>query len=169
MKQRQNSLSGVVEIDLMSDPYEELWVLITYGFVYHREVRQRLGHSGSCLDIVAGCELALEQIDSSYGEDEPEDEADQHHLHYGGDGLDEGVHHYLEACQSLLKLAMQMNVSITSYTKENSIKTMFSNCFHTVFPLNTLFTKINSYNPLNRQCLNGTKSWLLRKSTEYSD
>jgi len=40
--------------------------------------------------------LPREQVDAHDAEDEPEDEADQQHVHDGGDGAQQSVHHHLE-------------------------------------------------------------------------
>lgn len=42
---------------------------------------------------------AIEQLDAHDGKDEPEDETHQQHVHNGGDGSHQGVHHNLRGRQ----------------------------------------------------------------------
>lgn len=50
---------------------------------------------GGGVDAVV--ELSSKQVDTHDAEDQPEDEADEQHVHDGGDGAQEGVHHHLGA------------------------------------------------------------------------
>lgn len=55
---------------------------------------------GGGVDAVV--ELAGKQVDAHDAEDEPENEADEQHVHDGGDGSQEGIHHHLGAGEGVI-------------------------------------------------------------------
>ena len=58
--------------------------------------------------------LPCEQVDAHDAEDEPEDEADQQHIHDGGDGPQQSVHHNLERSKHTDKLSTLLPVMLMS-------------------------------------------------------
>jgi len=88
--------SHVVKVDLHLRPVElgvvhgeALWLVVDHG--------DTVDEAGS---VHALPELAGEQVDPHDAEDEPEDEAHEQHVHDGGDGADERVHHHLAGSRS---------------------------------------------------------------------
>lgn len=92
MQQSQVSGADVVKVDLDFGPVVLRGVVggLALGLVVDE---------GGLVDVAgavdAAAELSGKQVDAHDAEDEPEDEADQQHVHDGGDGADQSVHHHL--------------------------------------------------------------------------
>lgn len=95
LKEGEIAQTHVVVVDLDVHPADLACVheALTVGLVVdHRDVKPL---RGGCVDAVV--ELSSKQVDPHDAEDQPEDEADEEHVHDGGDGSQEGVHHHLGA------------------------------------------------------------------------
>lgn len=91
MQKGKVAKSHVVKVDLHFGPVE-------LG-VIHREALRLVVDDGGTVNearpVHAFPKLSSKQVDPHDAEDEPEDEADQQHVHDGGDGPNESVHHHL--------------------------------------------------------------------------
>jgi hypothetical protein len=81
----------IVDLDVEPADLASMHEALTLGLVVDLGDVESLGGGG----VDAVVELASKQVDTHDTEDEPEDKADQKHIHDGGDGSQEGIHHHL--------------------------------------------------------------------------
>jgi len=67
--------------------------------------------------VEAATELPREQVDAHDAEDEPEDEADEQHVHDGGNRPDQSVHHHLHRNQQSHVFPTLPTRANTSYSR----------------------------------------------------
>ena len=100
----------VVDLDIEPADLARVHQALALGLVVDLGDVEPLGGGG----VHAVVELAGEQVDAHDAEDEPEDEADEQHIHDGGDGSQEGIHHHLGAREGVTSRSSPRQVGTPS-------------------------------------------------------